>query len=410
MGIVSEEEPYFQSERTDSYLRYARKLLELGAAYPCTVTPEELDKLREQQKANGEKPKYDGRCRPTERVPQDTTLPSIRSPQEGAVVFEDAILGTISTPAEELDDFIIVRSDGTPTYNFVNVVDDIEMQISHVLRGNEHVANTAKQIAIYKALEQPLPIFGHFPLILGSDKKKLSKRHGATAAIEYRKDGYLAEAFANYLARLGWSSGDKEIFSIKELCEEFALSGIGKSPSVFDIEKLRWVNAEHLRALGVDELFTELVPFLSEQLCSGDISAANKLLDISNRDVVLKEVAERSKTLIEAADALAWLKVDFTPTIEDKQKKKAFKQDFAPAWQELVASLSQLEKFDAESCKTSFETVLANHELGFGKLANPLRAALSGAGGGIALFAILEALGKKISISRIEAVSELFNE
>ena len=420
LGISFDRDPVFQSERNELYQKYAKKLLESGAAYPCTVSAEELDAMRDEQMARGEKPKYDGRCRPDEIIPQDPTLPSpgdaapftirLRTPQKEPVVFDDQVLGRIETPSEELDDFILIRSDGTPTYNFVNVVDDIEMKISHVLRGNEHVANTARQIAIYEALAQPLPVFAHFPLILGEDKKKLSKRHGATAVIEYRKDGYLAQGFNNYIARLGWSAGDREIFSAQELIEAFSLEGIGKSPSVFDTEKLRWVNGEHLRGIAIEELRDNLLPFLDSVLSSGSAAEPEALLEVTNQKALLQAAAERSKTLLEVAESLSWLNDDYPVTAKQKQIDKAFGAAQRDAFARLKSEFESQPEFQAEDCEASFNRILEKFEIGFGKLGSPLRIAVTGSAGGISLFTILEALGKERTVARMTEAEALFAE
>ncbi len=405
-----EDELYFQSKRTETYQKYARQLLASGDAYPCYATADELDQMRESQRAEGKKPRYDGRCRPAEKGAAEVDLPNgtqekpyairIRMQEDGDIVFQDGILGEIRTPAEELDDFIIVRSDGTPTYNFVNAIDDIEMEITHVLRGNEHVANTPKQLCVYKAIGATPPIFAHFPLILGPDKKKLSKRHGATSVFEYRKDGYLPDAFINYLARLGWSAGDQEIFTRKELEQAFSLEGVGKSPSVFDVEKLRWVSSEHLKKLPTADLATVVATYVSE-LLDIDAEVATVTLKDPIAHKLIEALCERSKTLVEIAEGLSWLFLAEDISIDEKDRSKFFKESLAPAWSELIATLSKLNDFTAERVEKAFEQVLQAHELSFGKLGQPLRLALTGTRGGIPLFLMFEALGKDRSVHRL---------
>ena len=247
LNIPYDEGPFFQSERNELYYDYTRKLLSSGNAYRCYCSSEELDQMREEQRAKGLKPQYDRRWRPEGNTPQPTDLPTgkdakpfairLRAPIDGETTFDDLVLGEITTDNKELDDFIIVRSDGYPTYNFAVVVDDIDMGITHIIRGMDHVSNTPKQVLIYQALQANLPQFAHVPMILGPDKKKLSKRHGATAVTEYAQDGYLPDAFVNYLARLGWSHGDQEIFTRAELEQFFSLEHVNKSPAVFVLGK-----------------------------------------------------------------------------------------------------------------------------------------------------------------------------
>ena len=248
LGLNWDEGPYYQSERFNLYKEKVQQLLDEGKAYRCYCTSEELDKKREQAMAEGRKPKYDGTCR--ERMDHPGNTPFVirfRAPDNGTTSFNDLIKGTISVNNEELDDVIIQRTDGTPTYNFVVVVDDADMGITHVIRGDDHINNTPRQILLYEALGYQVPCFAHVPMILGSDKTRLSKRHGATSVMAYRDMGYLPEAMVNYLVRLGWSFGDEEIFSLADLIEKFSLSNVGKSAGVFNPEKLLWLNSHYIK-------------------------------------------------------------------------------------------------------------------------------------------------------------------
>jgi glutamyl-tRNA synthetase len=260
-----DEGPYFQTQRFDLYREYLQKLLDSGDAYYCTCTQQEVAAMRQKAMAEGGKPKYDGRCRERGLPRSDNAVIRFKSPLAGTTVVEDVIKGNIVFQNTEQDDFVICRSDGTPTYNFVVVVDDITMGINTVIRGDDHVMNTPKQILLYRALQSPLPVFGHVPMVLGKDKTRLSKRHGAMSVTAYRDMGYLPDAFINYLARLGWSHGDQEFFTRQELVEKFSLKNIGKSAGVFDTDKLTALNADHIRAASVQQLAPRVLPFFKEK-------------------------------------------------------------------------------------------------------------------------------------------------
>src|SRR5512132_2052777 len=267
LGLDYDEGPFYQTERGDRYREVIADMLERGLAYRCYTTPQELDELRAAQMSRGEKPRYDGRWRPEHAVdvqPPPGVAPVIRfkNPLGGVVAWDDAVKGRIEIDNAELDDLVIARADGTPTYNFCVVVDDLEMRITHVIRGDDHVNNTPRQINIMRALGATPPVYAHLPTVLTPEGEKLSKRHGARGILQYRDDGYLREAVVNYLARLGWSHGDAEIFSREEFVAWFDLSGLSSSPGRFDPDKLRWVNQEHLKRLTPDELGRRFVPYL----------------------------------------------------------------------------------------------------------------------------------------------------
>ncbi|MBI4224659.1 MAG: glutamate--tRNA ligase, partial [Deltaproteobacteria bacterium] len=302
LGMEWDEGPFHQFERLAVYREHVEKLLKAGKAYRCYCTPEELEVKRKALLAAGGKPKYDGKCRTGDRGLRTTERkPScirFKTPQEGLVEFNDICRGRIVTDRKELDDMIILRSDGTPTYNLTVVVDDVTMKITHVIRGDDHLNNTPRQIQLYEALGFAVPQFAHLPMIHGSDKKKLSKRHGAVSVVEYQEQGFLPEAMLNYLARLGWSSGDQEIFTKKELIEKFDLNAVGKSPSIFDIGKCTWVNSQHLAKLSERELVEKTKPYLK--------GLGLKVEDAEYAAKALHSERERGKTLKELAEISAF--------------------------------------------------------------------------------------------------------
>src|SRR3989339_646017 len=294
LGLSWDEGPYFQAERVNIHREEVRKLIETGNAYYCTCTPEELDSKRKRALAEGRKPKYDGTCRDRGLAGCSESVVRFRGPEVGTTVVSDLIKGNISFNNEELDDLIIERADGYPTYNFAVVVDDAQMGITHVIRGDDHVNNTPKQIQIYEALGYEVPLFGHVPMILGSDRARLSKRHGATSAMAYQEMGYLPEALVNYLVRLGWSHGDQEIFTMEELIRAFSLEAVGKSPAVFNPEKLLWLNQHYITSCPAEKLVELVTPFWEK-----------KGFDLSDRGFVAQAAANlrtRAKTLVEMAE------------------------------------------------------------------------------------------------------------
>jgi glutamyl-tRNA synthetase len=295
LGIDWDEGPYFQTQRYGIYQEYLQKLLDSGHAYYCTCTPDQIEEMRRKAMATGGKPKYDGTCREKSLPKTDGAVIRIKAPLSGTTVVADVIKGNIVFDNSELDDFVLCRSDGTPTYNFAVVVDDITMHINTIIRGDDHVMNTPKQILIYKGLGSTLPIFGHVPMVLGPDRTRLSKRHGAMSVTAYRDMGYLPDAVINYLVRLGWSCGDQEFFTREELIRLFNLENIGRSAGVFDQEKLLALNADHIQAAAPSELTGQLKPFLKE-----------RGIDIPEGDLierVIKTLQPRSKTLVDMAAA-----------------------------------------------------------------------------------------------------------
>jgi glutamyl-tRNA synthetase len=392
LGMDWDEGPYYQTERMDLYKEHVKKLLAEGKAYRCTCTPEELEAKRAQAMAESRKPKYDGTCRNGTAHPDKPAAIRFKAPVEGITEFHDICRGKITFENKELDDLIIARSDGSPTYNFTVVVDDVTMNITHVIRGDDHINNTPRQVLLYQALGYPVPEFAHLPMIHGQDKKKLSKRHGATSVIEYEKMGYLPEAVVNYLARLGWSHGDQEIFSRDELIESFELAAVGSSPSVFDMEKLDWVNSQHMAKLSDEEIAARTEPFLKEMgLASGDRAwAARAIATERERGKTFRELAEisafyfRDKIEIDPQAAAKWL---------GHESKELLK--------ELGAKIAKLDPFDEKALAPVFDGMLKEKEIKLLALAQPVRVAMTGTTVSPGIYEVLSILGKKRVLERI---------
>jgi len=397
MGIDWDAGPYFQSQRFDIYNASIQQLIDTGRAYFCTCSPEKLEQMRAKAMAVGGKPKYDGTCR--DRALEKTTGAVVRfkAPLSGTTVIEDVVKGNIVFQNAELDDFIIARSDGSPTYNFVVVVDDISMGINTIIRGDDHVMNTPKQILLYRALESPLPVFGHVPMVLGNDRTRLSKRHGAMSVTAYRDMGYLPDAFINYLARLGWSYGDQEFFTREELIEKFSLENIGRSAGIFDIEKLRALNADHIMASEPQELIAPLGPFFS--------SRGYDIRQCASIESIIKTLQPRSKTLEDmAADALFYLQDSIE--YEEKAARKFLKPAALEPMQQLTAELEDIDTFQQAELETAFKNVMEKTGLKLGKIAQPVRVALTGRTASPGIFEIIEIIGKDKVIARLKQAVE----
>lgn len=407
LNIPYDEGPYFQSQRTEVYREYARKLLRSGHAYRCTCSEERLTKVREEQKQSGKKPQYDRLHRPSSLVAQADTLPEergepfvirLRVPEQGEIIFHDSILGEIRTQSDEVDDFIIVRSDGSPTYNFTVVVDDIEMAISHVIRGMDHVSNTPKQLVIYQALAAKPPQFAHVPMILGEDKKKLSKRHGATNVFDYKQEGYLPDGFVNYLARLGWSHGDQEIFERHELESLFSLEHVGKSAAVFDFNKLLWVNAEHIKRLSEEKLAEQLIATLNDKGL-----AADNLLHNQSFLKLVATLRERAKTLREMAEQCHWFFIpESALQYEAKAREKHLSAEAKIPLTLLIEKLETLDSFTESQIESCFQETLTAAGISLVKLAQPVRVAITGTSVSPPIYTVLEVLGKSRTLARLK--------
>jgi len=393
LGIDWDEGPYFQSRRFEIYRDYVQKLIDSGHAYYCTCSPEQIEAMRQRAMAVGGKPRYDGTCRDKGLKASDNAVVRFKAPLSGTTVVEDIIKGNIVFQNDELDDFVICRSDGTPTYNFVVVVDDITMNINTIIRGDDHVMNTPKQILLYRALESPLPTFGHVPMVLGSDRSRLSKRHGAMSVTAYRDMGYLPEALLNYLVRLGWSYGDQEFFTREELVRVFDIKNIGRSAGVFDIEKLQAINADHIKAAPPDKLIAPLTPFMEKlglQVDSGP--------DITK---VIETLQPRSKTLEEMAQqAEFYYQADIT--YEEKAAQKFLKVAALEPLRLLAAKLAATTDFSEKSLESVFVAVMDETGLKLGKIAQPVRVALTGRTASPGIFEIISILGKDSVLQRLD--------
>src|SRR5918995_4300243 len=350
-----DEGPFYQTERFPLYKEKIQQLLATGKTYPCVCTPQDLDTKRQLAQKEKRKPSYDGTCRPAEGViahlPQDRPYTiRFRSPQLGTTVVNDLVKGNVVFDNRELDDLIIARTDGTPTYNFCVVVDDIEMKITHIIRGDDHLANTPRQIQLYHAMGAALPQFAHVPLILGTDKARLSKRHGATSVTAYRDMGYFPEAVVNYLVRLAWSYGDQEIFSREELIEKFTLENVGKSAGVFNPEKFLWVNFQYLKSRPVGQLADEIVPYI-------EAKGYPVPKDKQSLQSMIATLQERAKTLTELVDAAHYYLVDEI-SLDEKAAKKFLTKDAAEPIASLIQKLTALSDFSAASIEQAFTATL----------------------------------------------------
>jgi glutamyl-tRNA synthetase len=392
------EGPFFQMQRLHRYRDVAERLLREGRAYPCYASREELEALREQQRARGEKPRYDGRWRPenAERLglrPPAGAQPVIRfrNPEDGEVTFNDLVKGPITVANDELDDLVLLRADSIPTYNFGVVVDDIDMDITHVIRGDDHVNNTPRQINIYRALGAKLPRFAHVPMILGADGERLSKRHGAVSVMQYRDEGYLPEALLNYLARLGWSHGDEEKFTREQFVAWFDLEHISKSPARFDPQKLAWLNQQYLRETDDGRLAALVVPFLEADGCKVERGPA-----LARVVALLKE---RVNTVEELADAAVYFYRALEPS--EALRQQHYSSEIKPALVDLRGRLASTA-WTREALAAVLKSVVAEHRLKFPRLAMPLRVMLTGETQTPSVDAVLELLGRDEVLARIE--------
>ncbi len=395
LGLDYDEGPFYQMQRMDHYQTVLNELLDKNLAYRCDCTPERLTDLREKARESGDKPRYDGHCQ-HRNLSKDHSLPTVirfRNPTDGDVSFTDSVRGPITVKNEELDDLIIARSDGTPTYNFTVVIDDRDMEISHVIRGDDHINNTPRQINLFQALGATPPIYAHVPMILGKDGKRLSKRHAATNVLSYRDAGYLPEALLNDLARLGWSHGDQEIFSRDELIQLFSLDTINKAGAVFNEEKLDWFNQHYLQTLPAKNL----APLLEEQL--------NALLISTDKgpalEDVLKAQASRCKTLKEMAEKSKYF-YDDSLSFDEEAVKKHLTSAVFPAFTDLCLSLKDLSPWTPETIKQALKTCAGTHSLSFGKLAQPLRVALSGNTISPSIDLTIQLIGRERCIKRLQ--------
>ncbi len=393
LGLEWTEGPYYQTKRFDRYNEMIAKLLEEGKAYKCYCSKERVEALREEQAAKGERQKYDGCCR--DAAPRDTDEPYVirfKNPTSGTVVFDDHVRGRIEIANEELDDLIIARTDGTPTYNFCVVVDDWDMGITCVVRGEDHINNTPRQINILKALGASIPEYAHVAMILGDDGAKLSKRHGAVSVMQYRDDGYLPEALLNYLVRLGWSHGDQEVFSIDEMKQLFKLDDINKAASAFNTEKLIWLNQHYIKTLSPEYVAEQLKWHMDDQKI--DTANGPALTE------VVSALSERAKTLKDLAESSRYFYEDFEE-FDPAQAKKHLRGVALEPLKLVQKKLSELEDWNQEALHQVIQDTAAELEVGMGKVGMPLRVAVTGAGQSPALDLTLLLIGRTRCEQRI---------
>lgn len=395
LGLEYDEGPFYQTQRYDHYQEIIQKLLDEDKAYYCYCSKEALDVMREEAMARGDKPKYDGRCRHGDHPHKNDKSPVVRfkNPLDGEVVIEDRIQGTVVYKNEELDDLIIARSDGTPTYNLTVVVDDMDMQITDVIRGDDHLNNTPRQINIFHALGAKAPNYAHMPLILGEDGSRLSKRHGAANILQYKEEGYLPEALLNYLARLGWSHGDQEIFSMSEMIEYFDIKDVNKSAASVNPEKLLWLNQHYIKT-GDN---AELADKLSNYFAMLDIDTQNGP-DILELVEVQKD---RSKTLVEMAEQSRFFYVDFETHDADAAKKHLRPVVLEPL-EKIREKLVALDEWQDENLHQIIVETAAEFDIKMGKIAQPLRVAISGGSVSPSIDVTLRLIGKKRVIARLD--------
>ena len=398
LGMEWDEGPFYQSDYFPLYKEYVQKLLDAGKAYKCYCTAEVLDAKRNLAMQEGRKPKYDGTCR--EQAEQPEGLPYVvrfRAPQGGATSFDDLIKGTITFPNEELDDLIIQRTDGTPTYNFCVVIDDANMRITTVIRGDDHVNNTPRQVQLYEALGFPVPQFAHVPMILGADKARLSKRHGATSVIAYRDMGFLPEALINYLVRLGWSHGDDEIFSRDEMIQKFDINNVGRSPSVFNTEKLLWLNAHYIKNGDTERLAALLLPHLSSR----------EVTTLGGPDLmaVVSTLKERAQTLEEMADRAVFY-YNAPENYDDAALAKFDKEQLLAVFAAVMEKLSSAPANDVAGIDALFKEICTENGWKMGQVGQPTRIGLSGGTQAPGIGEIVVTLGVEETIRRMKRVQE----
>jgi len=394
LGLDYDEGPFYQTQRFDRYAEVVQRLLDEGKAYPCYCSKARIDALREEQMKLGLKPRYDGHCRDgAEPVPGVKSVVRFRNPLDGEVVFDDLVRGRISISNAELDDLVIARPDGSPTYNFTVVVDDVDMAVSLVIRGDDHINNTPRQINIYRALGAELPDFAHVPMILGDDGARLSKRHGAVGVMQYRDDGYLPQALLNYLVRLGWSHGDQEIFSLQEMIEYFDIRDVNRKAAAFNTEKLDWLNQHYMRTLPPEEVARHLA-WHFEQM-GIDPESGPPLADLvsvqADRVKTLKEMAEQSRVFYEDLD-------DY----DEGSAKKHLRPVAEEPLRAVGNRLADLAVWEPERLNEAVRITAEELEIGMGKIAQPLRVALTGTAVSPSIDKTLWLIGRKRSLERIQ--------
>ena len=396
MGIEFDQEPVYQSKNKDKHLEKAQELVKKGKAYYCDCSPERLKKIREEQQKKREKPKYDGKCREIGLEKGPNTVIRFKNPEAGSVTFKDLVRGQMKVANKELDDLILVRSDGSPTYNLCVVVDDLGMSISHVVRGDDHISNTFRQINIFKALEEPVPVYGHVPMILGEDGKRMSKRHGAVNVLDYKDMGVLPEALLNYIVRLGWSYGDQEMFELKELIQIFKDGKLNNSPASFSYEKLLWFNREYFLKMENKTLLALLVP-TSNQFKHDDYSTE-----------VINLIKERCSLLSEFENEGSYFFGD-SVSIDAKEANKVFTEEALIILEFLVEGFKELTNWQVRDIKNLFNEVMEKKEVGMASVGKPLRLAITGRMNSASVDETSLVLGKEKVIKRVEEVIKSYS-
>ena len=393
LGLTWDEGPFYQAQRVDIHREMVERLIDEKKAYYCTCTTEELEEKRKEALRTGRKPKYDGTCRDLGLAKSPDSVVRFRCPDYGTTIVRDLVKGTISFNNDELDDLIIERADGYPTYNFAVVVDDAQMGITHVIRGDDHVNNTPRQILLYQALGFEVPLFGHVPMILGADKARLSKRHGATSVMAYQEMGFLPEALVNYLVRLGWSHGDQEIFSMTELIDLFDLDAVGKSAAIFNPDKLLWLNAHYIKQYHPDKLMAAVKPFWAARGC-----------DVANEDFlgrVVGDLRRRAKTLVEMTEAGQFYFAEAL-TYDPEAKAKFLTADIAGHLHDLARDLALLADYSKEGIEGFLRRFTEARNVKLKIIAQPLRVALTGKTVSPGIDEVMVTLGKERVIKRLE--------
>ena len=392
IGLIPDKKPINQSERNEIYIKAAEKIIESGHAYWCDCSPDELDQMRKEQIAAGKKPMYDGRSRYLGLDRNEKTVLRLATPEEGDIVVKDLIRGEIAFKNSELDDLILLRSDGTPTYHLCNVVDDFEQGVTTVIRGEDHISNTPRQIHIQNALGYPQLEYAHLPLVLGTDKKRLSKRHAATNLEEYRSQGYLDSAIINTLARLGWSKGDNEVFYLNDLIKDFNIQEVQKAGAIFDLTKLEWVNSQHLSNLSIDEFKQHLEPFLSKI----DIDIENH----SNVNLLINSMRSSENTLEGIAKSLIPYYKDELDY--DKKAISKFCSDNSTILDDIKDLLLNIDNWTEDNLDDALKSYQTEKNLPVPKVNQPIRIALTGSTKSPSLGLTLSIFGKELSIKRID--------
>ena len=394
LNLDFDEGPYFQTKRFDRYEAVIAQLIDQGDAYYCACSKQRLDDLRETQMAAKQKPRYDGLCRDLDLRPNNRLALVVRfkNPQLGVVTFTDHVKGEVSVQNAELDDLIITRSDGSPTYNLTVVVDDMDMDITHVIRGDDHVNNTPRQINILRALGATCPEYAHLPMILGDDGKRLSKRHGAVSVMQYFEDGYLPEAMLNYLVRLGWSHGDQEIFSRDEMIDHFSLDGINKSASSFNTEKLNWINQQYLMSQPLEQI----IDLVKQRLQKTGVSFDGQV-DFQS---IVDLYRQRVSTINQLVESILYCFQEFD-SYDDKAAKKALRPLALEPLNRLYAGLEGLDDWSAGAIHEVIENITQELDVGMGKVGQPLRVAVTGSSFSPPIDKTVEIIGKPQTLSRI---------